>query len=71
LLQDLIRRYTVFIDGMRVGKLWAFQTGRYQVTPGADQIRLAITGTGRASSDDVDVYVAEPFGLLAEGLSVC
>jgi hypothetical protein len=64
LLQDLVRRYTVFIDGIQVGMLWAFQTGRYQMTPGTHQVRLAITGTGRASSDDVDVYL-EPGGVQA------
>ena len=63
LLQDLVRRHTVFIDGVSVGKLWAFQTGQYPVTPGVHQVRLAI-GTSRASSDNVDVDV-EPGGVQA------
>ena len=56
LLQDLVRRYTVFIDGGSVGTLWAFQTGQYPVAPGVHQVRLAI-GASRASSAEVEVHV--------------
>jgi hypothetical protein len=56
-IQDLVRKYTVFLDGSPVDKLWAFQTGKYQVTPGTHRIRLGIIGTGTASSADVDVNV--------------
>jgi hypothetical protein len=56
--QDLVRRYTVFIDEKPAGYLWAFQTGRYEVSPGPHQVRLAMPKTGRASSDEVPVDVA-------------
>jgi hypothetical protein len=56
-LQDLVRRYTVFVDGSPVGTLWAFQTGNYQVAPGTHQVRVGIVGTGTASSADVVVGV--------------
>jgi len=58
MIQDLVRRYTVFIDDKPVGYLWAFQTGRYEVSPGAHRVRLAMPATGTASSDDVTVDVA-------------
>ena len=56
-LQDLVRSYTVFVDDSAVGKLWAFQSGRYRITPGKHRVRLAILGTGTASSADVEVTV--------------
>jgi hypothetical protein len=58
ILQDLVRRYTVFIDDQPVGRLSAFQTGRYEVSPGVHQVRLAMPTTGTASSDDVSVDVS-------------
>ena len=57
ILQDLVRRYTVFIDGQGVGHLSAFQTGRYEVSAGHHRVRLALSATGTASSDDVPVDV--------------
>jgi hypothetical protein len=57
ILQDLVRSYTVFVDSVPVGKLWAFQTGRYAVTPAMHRVRLAIVNTGTAASADVDVDV--------------
>jgi hypothetical protein len=63
-LQDLLRRYTVFIDGEPTGKLWAFQTGRYPVSPGHHRLRLGIEtrlnaplGLMGSSSDEIDVEV--------------
>ena len=32
-LQDVVRSYTVFIDGVAVGKMWAFQTKSFGVVP--------------------------------------
>jgi len=57
-VQDLARRYTVFIDGAAVGHLWPFQTRRYDVATGLHQVRLAMPTTGTASSDDIAVDVA-------------
>src|SRR5581483_12130442 len=62
LVQDLARRHVVLIDGDHRGHLWAFQTGRYPVTPGHHTVRLAPTeavdgAPGRASSANVDVDV--------------
>ena len=54
-IQDLVRSYTVFVDGVPVGKLWALQTGVYRVTPGPHKVRLAIINTGTASSGDIAV----------------
>lgn len=45
-LQDLVRRYAVFIDDKPVGYLWAFQTGSYEVSPGPHRVRLAMANTG-------------------------
>jgi hypothetical protein len=42
LIQDLLRCHTVFIDDEPRGKLWAFQTGIYGVTPGRHHVRLGI-----------------------------
>ena len=56
-IQDLLRRYTVFIDGVAVGYLWPFQTRRYEVATGLHHVRLAMPTTGTASSDEVAVDV--------------
>ena len=56
-VQDAVRRYTVFIDEQPVGYLSAFQTGRYEVSPGVHRVRLAMPNTGTASSDNVAVEV--------------
>ncbi len=58
LIQDLLRRYTVFIDGAAMGYIWAFQTKRYEVAAGIHQVRLAMPTTGTASSDQIPVDVA-------------
>jgi hypothetical protein len=57
LLQDLVRRHTVFLDGNPVGKLWAFQTRAFLVAAGDHSVRLAIVGTGTSSSADVKLNV--------------
>lgn len=58
-VQDLVRSYTVFIDGKPAGKLWAFQTGRYDVAPGKHTVRLAIVGTGTAASANIEIRTSE------------
>lgn len=57
-LQDLLRRYTVFIDGEVVGRLWAFQSGEYAVTPGEHAVRLAIVNTGTSSSEEIKIIAS-------------
>jgi len=50
-LQDAVRSYTVFIDGAAVGKMWAFQTKGFPVSPGPHELQLKIVNTGRSCSD--------------------
>jgi len=50
-LQDAVRSYTVFIDGAPVGKLWAFQTKGFPVSPGRHEVQLRIVNTGRSCSE--------------------
>lgn len=50
-LQDVVRSYTVFIDGVAVGKMWAFQTKSFGVVPGRHELQLKIVHTGRSCSD--------------------
>ena len=57
-LKDVLRRYTVLIDGERVGKLSPFRTGSYPVAPGRHTVQLRIAGTGKSQSDDISVEVA-------------
>jgi len=56
-LQDAVRRYTVFIDGVPVGKLAARQSGQYSVTPGQHVVQLRIVNTGTSRSDELPVSV--------------
>ena len=58
IIQDLVRSYTVFIDGTDRGKVWAFQSKRFDVQPGDHSLRLAIIRTGTASSDDLKLSIA-------------
>jgi hypothetical protein len=63
LLQDLVRCHVVLIDEERRGKLWAFQSGFYEVAPGRHVVRLAPREAidyepGKASSANIDVEVA-------------
>jgi len=61
IIQDLVRRYTVFIDGTPVDKLAPLQTGRYTVTPGTHSVKLRIGRTGHSRSDEfsIDVLAGE------------
>jgi hypothetical protein len=75
-IQDLLGRHTVFIDGQPRGRLWALQTGRYPVTPGRHRVRLGthsfitlLQNPIGASSDelDVDVSAGETLALRTRG----
>jgi hypothetical protein len=55
--QDLVRTYTVFVDGEPVGRARAFQTVSFSVSPGPHRVRLAMPTTGTASSDEIPVDV--------------
>jgi hypothetical protein len=62
MIQDLVRRHVVIIDGQPRGHLRAFQTGSYPVSTGAHIVRLAPAEAvdwepGRSSSENVDVDV--------------
>jgi len=61
--QDTARSYTVFIDEVVVGKIWAFQTKVFTVTPGSHELQLKIVNTGRSCSDVFQIEVA-PKGTL-------
>ena len=51
ILQDAVRSYSVFIDGVVVGKIWAFQTKVFTVVPGHHELQLKIVNTGKSWSD--------------------
>jgi hypothetical protein len=57
-LQDLLRRYTVLIDGVSVGKLAALRTGRYAVSSGCHSVQLRFGAAGISRSDVLAVDVA-------------
>jgi hypothetical protein len=57
-LQDAVRSYTVFIDDNPRGKIWAFRTGDFPVSPGHHTLQLRIVGTGVSESAKFDVDVA-------------
>src|ERR1700721_1854976 len=57
LWQDILRRYTVFIDHVAVGKIAAFQTRRFAVDPGTHLVQLRIVNTGRSRSDEFSIDI--------------
>jgi hypothetical protein len=59
--QDVVRRYTVFIDQKPVGRLHAFQRAAFPVSAGEHQVQLRIVRTGSSASSvfTVDVQVGE------------
>jgi hypothetical protein len=57
LWQDILRRYTVFIDHIAVGKVAAFQSRRYAVDPGKHTVQLRIVNTGKSRSDEFSIEV--------------
>lgn len=61
-IQDLLRRYVVLIDGQAVGFLWPGQTRRFVAPTGEHLVRLSTKEAvnwepGRASSDEVPVRI--------------
>jgi len=50
-LQDAVRSYAVFIDGVAVGKMWAFQAKVFTVSPGPHELQLKIVNTGKSCSE--------------------
>lgn len=57
LIQDAVRSYTVFIGDAAVGKMWAFQTKTFAVSPGHHDVQLRIINIGRSCSDVFRVKV--------------
>ena len=59
-LQDLVRRYTVFID-QPVGRVHAFQKSSFPVSVGEHRVQLKIVNTGTSASAEfvVDVRADE------------
>jgi exosome complex RNA-binding protein Rrp4 len=60
-IQDLVRRYTVFIDEQVVGRISAFQKRSFPVDIGQHRVQLKIVNTGTSASTafDVDVRAGE------------
>ncbi len=58
ILQDVVRSYAVFIDGVLVGKIWAFQTKEFTVVPGPHDLQLKIVNTGKSCSDVFKINVS-------------
>lgn len=56
-LQDLIRRHTVYVDDEPVARLWAFQSGIYETSAGMRRLQLGIVSTGTSSSAEIEVDV--------------
>ena len=55
--QDLVRRYTVFIDQEPVGRVHAFQRVSFPVSAGEHQVQLRIVRTGSSASEVFSVEV--------------
>jgi hypothetical protein len=51
IVQYVVRSYAVVIDGLVVGKIWAFQTKGFTVAPERHELQLEIVNTGRSCSD--------------------
>ena len=58
ILQDVVRSYAVFIDGVIVGKIWAFQTKVFTVVLGPHELQLKIVNTGKSCSDVFKIDVS-------------
>ena len=50
--------YAVSIDGVVVGKIWAFQTKVFTVVPGPHELQLKIVNTGKSCSDVFKIDVS-------------
>jgi hypothetical protein len=44
--RDVARRYSVVVDGVQVGRLWAMQTVRVRLEPGVHTVQVRIDMTG-------------------------
>lgn len=55
-IQDLARRYVVFIDGMRVGRIGPFQTKTFELTPGVHKLKLEVSLA--SNSGDIEISIA-------------
>jgi hypothetical protein len=56
-LQDVVRRYTVFIDGTPRGLVATRQAKSFPVMAGRHTVQLRIVGTGSSKSDEISVEV--------------
>jgi len=56
-IQDLLRRYVVYIDGVASGSIWACRSRSFSVPSGEHTVQLRIVRTGRSQSDEVKVDV--------------
>lgn len=56
-LQDVVRRYTVFIDGTPRGSVATRQEKSFPVKAGQHTVQLRIVGTGSSKSDEISVEV--------------
>lgn len=57
-VQDVARSHNVFINGIAVGKMWAFPTRSFMVAPGCHDLQLKFVDTGWSCSDVFWVDVA-------------
>ncbi len=57
IIKDLLRSYSVFIDGTLVGRFRAFGSGRYAVAPGHHEICLRVGRRTMAVSPQVELDV--------------
>ncbi len=56
-LQDIVRTYTVLIDGAPAGKFAPWATKDFEVPVGEHVVQLRITGTGNSRSEEFQVEV--------------
>ena len=57
IVKDTLRTYSIHVDGVRVGRLWPFQTGRYDVTSGRHDISVRIGSRAGAGAPLASVDV--------------
>lgn len=56
-IQDLVRRYVVFIDGVASGSIWPCRSRSFCLSSGRHEVQLRIVRTGSSQSDEVKVDV--------------
>jgi hypothetical protein len=57
-IQDAVRVYKIFIDNSIVGSIGPLRTKSFTLAPGKHAVRLAMSSTGRSSSDNIELNVA-------------